>query len=506
MALNLTWGGNSIGYPQPNDQGWGLEATATIVAINQYCIQSSGGTYALTANLNLGSNFGLIGKSFTSITTNPGTGGVLNLAKTDGINWRNNANSANLALAIDGSDNLTYNGNIVITATSNYVIGPNSSTDKAIATFNGASGTSIQNNSSAKINTGGTITAPAFSGTNGTFTNGTFTNGTITTGTIGSAIIQNGTIGTSLGVGALGSNNGLYVTSSGWIGIGTNSPSTQIHVNQTGTSGFAALTIQGENQTTIQQLNYGTLTGNVNGFYKARGTIASPSNIGSGDIIGITDYIGYAGQFGISAAIGVNVDGTVATPGGTASVPGRIYFQTTPAGSTAVVTGVQIRNTGGLQLGGPSGSTAVYGGCNAQDGYYVNGSKLPVSTAVQADMEGDSSTTAAVVPGVMKYGVGVAKAWALIGMTGSSAAAAASYNVSSVVRNSTGNITINMTTGFSSSNWVPNMTGGIDIGGSITTYASLLSRTGSSVNCLFVDASNTARDVGICSFTGFGDF
>lgn len=44
---------------------------------------------------------------------NPSTVGYLALAKTDTIGWRNNANSANLLLGIDGSNNLTFNGSVL---------------------------------------------------------------------------------------------------------------------------------------------------------------------------------------------------------------------------------------------------------------------------------------------------------------------------------------------------------------------------------------------------------
>lgn len=60
--------------------------------------------------MDFGSSFGLKAKSLTSKTANPATAGYLLLAKTDAIEWRNNANSGNLALTIDGSDMLNFNG------------------------------------------------------------------------------------------------------------------------------------------------------------------------------------------------------------------------------------------------------------------------------------------------------------------------------------------------------------------------------------------------------------
>ena len=64
-----------------------------------------------------GTSFGLLSKYFTSLAANPASAGVLRLAKTDAVEWRNNANGGNLALAINGSDQLTYNGAIIPTGT-----------------------------------------------------------------------------------------------------------------------------------------------------------------------------------------------------------------------------------------------------------------------------------------------------------------------------------------------------------------------------------------------------
>jgi len=50
---------------------------------------------------------------FTSPTTNPSQSGYIRLATTDGIGWRNNANNADLLLAKDTLDRLTYAGNVI---------------------------------------------------------------------------------------------------------------------------------------------------------------------------------------------------------------------------------------------------------------------------------------------------------------------------------------------------------------------------------------------------------
>lgn len=53
---------------------------------------------------------------FQTGTATPATAGILRLANGDAVDWRNNANSVNIALAKDTSDNLTYNGNVLISS------------------------------------------------------------------------------------------------------------------------------------------------------------------------------------------------------------------------------------------------------------------------------------------------------------------------------------------------------------------------------------------------------
>ena len=118
MATPITFNGVSYSVPAFNDTGYAQgpgNLSSYLIALASGTLQQTGGTFSLTADVNFGLNFGLIAKYFTSATVNPATAGTLRLAKTDTIDWRNNANSANLALGINGSDQLTYQGAVVIT-------------------------------------------------------------------------------------------------------------------------------------------------------------------------------------------------------------------------------------------------------------------------------------------------------------------------------------------------------------------------------------------------------
>lgn len=111
MSVVLTINGQTYDYPTTGDQEWGPEATDWASAVTVGMLQKAGGLFQLLAEVDFGSSFGLKSIYFKSRTTNPASAGQLRLASADTIAWRNNANNGNLLLAVDASDNLTYNGN-----------------------------------------------------------------------------------------------------------------------------------------------------------------------------------------------------------------------------------------------------------------------------------------------------------------------------------------------------------------------------------------------------------
>lgn len=67
------------------------------------------GTESGTVN-SFQSSVSMISPKFISSSSNPASAGVIELASGDAITWRNNANSADISLAKNTSDNLTYGG------------------------------------------------------------------------------------------------------------------------------------------------------------------------------------------------------------------------------------------------------------------------------------------------------------------------------------------------------------------------------------------------------------
>lgn len=96
MATSVSFNGVVYSVPAFGDTGY-AQGSGNLSA---YLIALAGGPFP-----------------FTSQTALPATAGQIRLAKTDTIDWRNNANSGNLPLGINGSDQLTFNGGIIASGT-----------------------------------------------------------------------------------------------------------------------------------------------------------------------------------------------------------------------------------------------------------------------------------------------------------------------------------------------------------------------------------------------------
>jgi hypothetical protein len=122
MAESITFNNAVYIIPDVGESNWGQNLTNYFVAIPQGAYQASGGTLPLTADLSFGTNFGLLSKYYKSVTANIAGTGQVRLANTDSIDWRNAANSADLALSVDSSNNLLWNGDIIATAAASPVL------------------------------------------------------------------------------------------------------------------------------------------------------------------------------------------------------------------------------------------------------------------------------------------------------------------------------------------------------------------------------------------------
>ena len=110
MSVNVTVGGVQHAIPELGDTGWGIATTNWIVAISAQAIQKNGGLQTLTAELDFGAIAGVASLYYKSRSTPLAAAGQVRLARTDAISWRNEANSADLPLGVNSSNQLTFNG------------------------------------------------------------------------------------------------------------------------------------------------------------------------------------------------------------------------------------------------------------------------------------------------------------------------------------------------------------------------------------------------------------
>lgn len=104
---------------------------------------------------------------------------------------------------------------------------------------------------------------------------------------------------------------------------------------------------------------------------------------------------------------------------------------------------------------------------NLADGVTGTLSSANLTTASQADQETSTSTTALVTPSVQQYHPSAAKAWCSFDSAGT---IAASYNITSITDNGTGDWTVNIGTDFSTANFAAIACGGARAGVAYLNY------------------------------------
>jgi len=170
MSVSVTVNGTSYTIPQSGETGWGAQVTAWIQSVSSNTLQKSGGSFTLTAEVDLGATYGIKSAYIKSQTANIAATGVIRLARADIISWRDNANSSDLELGVNASDQLTFNGNAIIPSTAltasralqtsaGGVIEASTVTSTELALLSGK--TSIVDLNSTQTLTNKTLTSPA---------------------------------------------------------------------------------------------------------------------------------------------------------------------------------------------------------------------------------------------------------------------------------------------------------------------------------------------------------
>lgn len=176
MSTNVVLNGTTYAIPAEGDSGWGTVLSNFFISIGSNVLQKTGGTFTLTADVDFGATYGVKSAYIKSRGTNPSSAGILRLANAEAVSWRNAANAADLALSVNSSDQLTYNGNVLASTT-----GP-SFQDSIFKVFDNSDITKILQFQLSGITTGTTrtLTIPDANdtivgkATTDTFTNKTF--------------------------------------------------------------------------------------------------------------------------------------------------------------------------------------------------------------------------------------------------------------------------------------------------------------------------------------------
>jgi len=109
MSTSVQLGATTYSIPAVGGAAWGASLTLFLVDIATKCVQTKGGTYTLLADVNFGANYGLASVYYKSLGT-VSTTGIVRLANTESIGWRNAANSADKLLTVNASDKLAFDG------------------------------------------------------------------------------------------------------------------------------------------------------------------------------------------------------------------------------------------------------------------------------------------------------------------------------------------------------------------------------------------------------------
>lgn len=148
MPIAVTFNGTGYTLPAQGDSyAWGTGTTSFLASVAGNALSKAGGTFSLTAEVDFGASYGLKALSYAGPGLNNAATGVLRLANASaGVVWRNAANSADLPLTVNASNQLTFNGTPV-------GVGSGSVTSVTVA-----AGSSKLSSSGSPITTSGTIT------------------------------------------------------------------------------------------------------------------------------------------------------------------------------------------------------------------------------------------------------------------------------------------------------------------------------------------------------------
>lgn len=108
MSTNVTLNAVTYAIPAVGESNWGAAVSSYLIALSTGVLQKAGGAFTLTAEVDFGATYGLKSAYFKSRGT-VAAAGVVRLANTELISWRNAANSADLGIRLSASNWIQFN-------------------------------------------------------------------------------------------------------------------------------------------------------------------------------------------------------------------------------------------------------------------------------------------------------------------------------------------------------------------------------------------------------------
>ena len=103
MSTLITYNGIDYLIPSTGETGWGQEVSSYLIALSDGSLSLEGGNFPLQSEVNFGPNFGIASPYFRSGLDPAADAGVLRLTNTEAVMWRNDTNTGNLALYVQGN-------------------------------------------------------------------------------------------------------------------------------------------------------------------------------------------------------------------------------------------------------------------------------------------------------------------------------------------------------------------------------------------------------------------
>jgi hypothetical protein len=167
MSQNITFAGNAYVIPDLGELNWGQNLTDYFVAIPTGALQTTGGAFSLSSEVDFGATYGLKSLYFKSRSANPASSGAIRLALGDSVMFRNASNTGDIPLGVNGANQLTWNGvvlesdtlpdsqmfvgNSLNQSTAQAITGAWSMSNVGVATINNNYITNVMVNSAAAI-------------------------------------------------------------------------------------------------------------------------------------------------------------------------------------------------------------------------------------------------------------------------------------------------------------------------------------------------------------------